>query len=132
MAVSPPSLDDKVSNDKQHVHTSDFQPPQPGGTTSTNRTDPEKSFARLTPIPSSTSTVEEAIDAEAGFTNVPPTQSAGVKTADGDDPGPPPNGGFQAWLQVAGSFFLFFNCWYVKTLNSRTRMVAAWVVYEVD
>ena len=22
-----------------------------------------------------------------------------------------PNGGFQAWLQVAGAFFLFFNTW---------------------
>ncbi len=24
----------------------------------------------------------------------------------------PPNGGLVAWLQVAGSFFLFFNSWY--------------------
>ena len=24
----------------------------------------------------------------------------------------PPNGGLQAWLQVTGSFFLFFNSWY--------------------
>lgn len=24
----------------------------------------------------------------------------------------PPNGGLMAWLQVAGSFFLFFNSWY--------------------
>jgi hypothetical protein len=24
---------------------------------------------------------------------------------------PPPNGGLTAWLQVAGSFFLFFNTW---------------------
>lgn len=23
----------------------------------------------------------------------------------------PPNGGFVAWLQVAGAFFLFFNSW---------------------
>lgn len=26
---------------------------------------------------------------------------------------PPPNGGLLAWLQVLGSFFLYFNCWYV-------------------
>lgn len=25
----------------------------------------------------------------------------------------PPNGGLRAWLQVVGSFFLFFNTWYV-------------------
>lgn len=24
---------------------------------------------------------------------------------------PPPNGGLNAWLQVLGSFFLFFNSW---------------------
>ncbi len=24
---------------------------------------------------------------------------------------PPPNGGLSAWLQVLGSFFLFFNSW---------------------
>lgn len=29
-----------------------------------------------------------------------------------EQPQPPPNGGWFAWLQVAGSFFLFFNCWY--------------------
>lgn len=28
-----------------------------------------------------------------------------------DDVEPPPNGGTLAWLQVLGSFFLFFNCW---------------------
>jgi hypothetical protein len=26
----------------------------------------------------------------------------------------PVNGGLQAWLQVAGSFFLFFNSWYLS------------------
>lgn len=28
-----------------------------------------------------------------------------------DDIDLPPNGGFNAWLQVLGSFFLFFNSW---------------------
>lgn len=27
------------------------------------------------------------------------------------DLGLPPDGGFDAWLQVLGSFFLFFNSW---------------------
>jgi hypothetical protein len=27
---------------------------------------------------------------------------------------PPPNGGLTAWLQVVGSFFLFFNTWSVR------------------
>ncbi|KAH1492592.1 hypothetical protein KXX06_002753, partial [Aspergillus fumigatus] len=26
-------------------------------------------------------------------------------------PPPPPNGGWMAWLQVVGAFFLFFNSW---------------------
>lgn len=29
------------------------------------------------------------------------------------EPGPPPNGGTLAWLQVLGAFFLNFNTWYV-------------------
>ncbi|KAI1614739.1 major facilitator superfamily domain-containing protein [Exophiala viscosa] len=28
-----------------------------------------------------------------------------------NNPGPPPNGGLQAWLHVAGGFMLFFNTW---------------------
>jgi hypothetical protein len=28
-----------------------------------------------------------------------------------DVPPPPPDGGLTAWLQVLGSFFLFFNSW---------------------
>lgn len=32
----------------------------------------------------------------------------------------PPDGGLKAWLQVAGSFFLYFNTWYVHlTLQSK-------------
>lgn len=48
--------------------------------------------------------VEKATDAEAEQivdTNL--TKHSGID--------PPPNGGFLAWMQVAGSFFLFFNCW---------------------
>ena len=26
----------------------------------------------------------------------------------------PPDGGWRAWLQVAGGFFVFFNIWYVS------------------
>jgi hypothetical protein len=35
-------------------------------------------------------------------------------------PLPPPNGGLTAWLQVAGAFFLFFNCWSVTKLPTTT------------
>ncbi|OCT52108.1 monocarboxylate permease like proteinue, mch4 [Cladophialophora carrionii] len=57
------------------------------------------------------SNVEKAIDAEANINISPAAEDATVLDADNDDPGPPPNGGFRAWLQVVGSFFLFFNCW---------------------
>ena len=40
----------------------------------------------------------QVVEVEAG----PPTQP---------HPSPIPNGGFDAWLQVAGSFCLFFNTW---------------------
>lgn len=36
------------------------------------------------------------------------------------EPDPPPNGGTVAWLQVLGSFFLFFNCWYVLLCYSNS------------
>ncbi|RMD39161.1 hypothetical protein DV735_g5968, partial [Chaetothyriales sp. CBS 134920] len=54
------------------------------------------------------SILDEAIDAEARADGPQIAIGGGEK---GSDPGPPPNGGFVAWLQVAGSFFLFFNCW---------------------
>ena len=75
----------------------------------TRQHDPEKLLPHLTPVISSTSTVEQAIDAEAGFTNAAATPATVTKVE--TEIGPPPNGGFQAWLQVVGSFFLFFNCW---------------------
>jgi hypothetical protein len=35
----------------------------------------------------------------------PPEKGAGAS------PGPPPNGGLIAWLQVVAGFFIFFNSW---------------------
>jgi MFS family permease len=58
---------------------------------------------------------EKAIDAEANITENHINDDAFVSDHASDDPGPPPNGGFHAWLQVAGSFFLFFNCWYLAS-----------------
>lgn len=48
--------------------------------------------------------VETAIDAEAESPVAPSEKKI-------EQPEPPPNGGLLAWMQVAGSFFLFFNCW---------------------
>lgn len=58
------------------------------------------------------STLGEAYDAPANITT---TTAVPDPTSEKDStPEPPPNGGFNAWLQVAGSFFLFFNSWYVE------------------
>lgn len=78
-------------------------------------TDPEKllepPLPHLTPVYSSGSTIGDALDAEA---NLPPAGAAPSTDAEkSDELGPPPDGGWQAWLQVLGSFFLFFNSWYV-------------------
>ena len=55
------------------------------------------------------SAMDEALDAEANIELAVPAKGSAVEET--ADPGPPPNGGFAAWLQVAGSFFLFFNAW---------------------
>ena len=59
------------------------------------------------------STFEEALNAQANIEPPIPGGAPNVTREKSLDPGPPPNGGFAAWLQVAGSFFLFFNSWYV-------------------
>jgi hypothetical protein len=70
-----------------------------------------KEFGRtLTPARSAVSIVDESIDAEAGFAEKESPVAVSIKD-EAEDPGPPPNGGAKAWLQVLGSFFLFFNCW---------------------
>ena len=35
-------------------------------------------------------------------------------------PGPPPNGGLRAWLQVVGAFCIFLNTWYAAVGYSST------------
>jgi hypothetical protein len=37
-------------------------------------------------------------------------EAEGLKKATVPPP-PPPNGGLQAWMQVIGAHFLFFNSW---------------------
>ena len=64
------------------------------------------------------SNLEKAIDAEANINILPAPEDAPASDDSSDDPGPPPNGGFRAWLQVTGSFFLFFNCWYVCSCDA--------------
>jgi len=58
---------------------------------------------------------EEQLDAQVRV-NVEPGEGGNASPPEAATEchlGPPPNGGFHAWLQVAGSFFLLFNSWYV-------------------
>jgi hypothetical protein len=55
------------------------------------------------------STLSVALDAEANIT--PEDLQRPQDSEKFQDPGPPPNGGLKAWLQVLGSFMLFFNSW---------------------
>lgn len=83
-----------------------------------NTVEPEKEISghgeALRRIPTGStlgdSVVSEALDAEANITpeelEEPPQGAEKF-----EDQGPPPNGGLTAWLQVLGSFFLFFNSW---------------------
>ncbi|EXJ82007.1 hypothetical protein A1O1_08075 [Capronia coronata CBS 617.96] len=68
---------------------------------------------RLVPVRTQSS-LDQALDAEANIDidadkepSFPTDEAANAH----DDPGAPPDGGFRAWLQVLGSFFLFFNSW---------------------
>ena len=45
--------------------------------------------------------------------DLPETGSEKVIAAEAEGP---PNGGLNAWSQVVGSFFLFFNSWHVPRL----------------
>lgn len=76
----------------------------------------ERDFPLSIPVIGRTeSNLSKALDAEANIYVLPAADEVPISEQEQqqDDPGPPPNGGFAAWLQVAGSFFLFFNCWHV-------------------
>lgn len=62
---------------------------------------PEPLLRVLTDDPSPASTLGESITQE-------PRHEKPLPTLPSDEL---PNGGFHAWLQVAGAFFLSFNCW---------------------
>jgi hypothetical protein len=80
--------------------------------------DPESSPSRYRPnqtLGRTESNISRALDAEANIDPSPPEDSAiAIANEKNVDHGAPPNGGFNAWLQVLGSFFLFFNSWYVS------------------
>ena len=67
-----------------------------------------------------------------GMVKIEPTEPTEVA------PGPPPNGGMKAWLQVLGAFFLAMNSWYVYysfnkhryPLTSRRGIVNSFGVYQ--
>lgn len=67
---------------------------------------------------SGSASLDTMVEPEA--TVLPPKEEVEVKE---EQPEPPPNGGWFAWLQVAGSFFLFFNCWYVLQPESQRPAV---------
>lgn len=65
--------------------------------TNSSRTQTEDTLRPTTPV-------EDALNAEGPS----PSEAKPPKEPEVE---PPPNGGLNAWMQVAGSFFLFFNCW---------------------
>ena len=105
---------------RHDAEKSDTSPPHYVDTTETRRLE-------LIRSKSARSTLDDAFDAEARIE--PPSLDSddshekGVHEEDegGADanvkahgsPEEPPDGGLAAWMQVLGSFFLFFNCWYV-------------------
>jgi len=83
-------------------------------------------------LPSTTSPIEKGpvVPNEQAVPNtgaVVPNNEKDLEAAPRPPPpsflGTVPNGGLQAWLQVAAGFALFFNTWgiLVRTLNSRSK-----------
>ncbi|KAK3369967.1 putative monocarboxylate permease [Podospora didyma] len=58
-----------------------------------------------------TTTTEKNPNINTEVQSIPPPQPPSTPSAIGSIPGPPPNGGTLAWLQVLGAFFLNFNTW---------------------
>ncbi len=48
-------------------------------------------------------------DSNDSVVNIAIEAPANLTPAKGDEP--PPNGGWLAWMQVLGAFFLYFNSW---------------------
>ena len=59
--------------------------------------------------PETTSTLEVTQDGRSSPPSDQPAQAVAEKPA---GPGPPPDGGTKAWLQVVGGFLLVLNTWY--------------------
>lgn len=52
------------------------------------------------------------MDEKSGQDNQRHTVDQSQQKASVNDTSSIPNGGFKAWLQVVGTFFIFFNTWY--------------------
>ncbi|KXL46368.1 MAG: hypothetical protein FE78DRAFT_89504 [Acidomyces sp. 'richmondensis'] len=88
--------DTEVPPQANHAHESALEDGSDKQTDSLDNPDVEKANQ-----PQQDQAVEAAAKAEADVAG-PPKHQLG---------GPPPNGGTQAWLQVLGSWMLFFNTW---------------------
>ncbi len=62
--------------------------------------------------------IEEVQKTETASSTATATPLVGDKA-----PSPPPDGGLQAWLQVLGCFFCWFNSWYA-TIDFRCSLQA--------
>lgn len=72
----------------------------PDNIDSTSRVSGSSRDGSVKPLAEKQPIEEEAASPPPSAVSAPPNQ-----------PPPPPDGGFKAWVQVAGSFFLILNCW---------------------
>lgn len=72
-----------------------------------------------TTVPEGGQRRDDERDAESPCSTLNLANGTGEKPATAaPDASPPPNGGLEAWSQVVGSFFLFFNSWYALSPTS--------------
>ncbi|GFF58033.1 probable transporter MCH4 [Aspergillus udagawae] len=58
-----------------------------------------------------TATPDNLSEGSSPPSTLPVEETQVEKAQETQTPPPPPNGGWMAWLQVVGAFFLFFNSW---------------------
>lgn len=132
-------------HDVEKQHQEPYEEPEATEKSLSDKSSPELrpngEYEKTHPVPKDTQEQgqpgPEIIPQQAPDTSIPPAEvnpSDGAqlkKLASVNDASAIPNGGLQAWLQVLGSFFLFFNSWGIIS-KQITMFFASLMLTSID